>query len=277
MKVFVYGTLLKGMGRANVLSTARFLDHGFIQASLHDLGNYPSISSLNDSQVFGEIYEIDAEILSILDKIEGFSPKNVQQSLYTRRQVVVRGITMNCNHDAWTYFFNGDLNNKNIITSGDYRRYMQELSRESFWYIAYGSNMDIERLEQRIGKPKDSVAIVLDGYKLTFNKRDGNGDVYANLMCHLEAKTPAVAWRIDAEQLAKLDYFEGTPLHYLRIGFAFQHPTEGASLGQAYLANPKKLVKEQTPNSNYLRFISNGYQAFGFDSSKLLNDWEEET
>ncbi|MCB1674597.1 MAG: gamma-glutamylcyclotransferase, partial [Pseudomonadales bacterium] len=260
MKVFVYGTLLKGMVRANVLSASGLIDHGFIEASLHDLGDYPSISSSNDSEVFGEIYEINAETLSILDNIEGFCPEYVQQSLYIRRQVMVKGITMNCNHDAWTYFFNGELSNKNIITCGDYRRYVQELSRESFWYIAYGSNMDIERLEQRIGKPKDSVAIVLDGYKLTFNKRDGNGDVYANLMCHLEAKTPAVAWRIDAEQLAKLDYFEGTPLHYLRIGFAFQHPTEGASLGQAYLANPKKLVKEQTPNSNYLRFISNGYQ-----------------
>ena len=116
---------------------------------------------------------------------------------------------------------------------------------------------------------------MLDGYKLTFNKSGGDV-VYANLMCHAEAQTPAVAWRIDAEQLAKLDYFEGTPLHYLRIGFAFQHPTEGASLGQAYLANPKKLVKEQTPNSNYLRFISNGYQDFGFDTRKLLNDWEGE-
>lgn len=274
MKVFVYGTLLKGMVRANVLSTARLLDHGFIQASLHDLGDYPSISSSNDSQVFGEIYEIDAEILSILDKIEGFSPKNVQQSLYIRRQVVVKGITMNGNHDAWTYFFNGDLSNKKMITSGDYRRYVQESSQASFWYIAYGSNMDLSRLEQRIGKPQDSVAIVLDGYKLTFNKSGGNGDVYANLLSHADAQTPAVAWRIDAEQLAKLDYFEGTPLHYLRIGFAFQHPTEGASLGQAYLANPKKLVKEQTPNSNYLRFINNGYQDFGFDSSKLLNDWE---
>lgn len=271
MKVFVYGTLLKGMVRANVLSTARLLDHGFIQASLHDLGDYPSISSSNDSQVFGEIYEIDAEILSILDKIEGFSPKNVQQSLYIRRQVVVKGITMNCNHDAWTYFFNGDLSNKNIITSGDYRRYIQESSRESFWYIAYGSNMDIARLEQRIDKPQDSVAIMLDGYKLTFNKSGGDV-VYANLMCHAEVKTPAVAWRIDAKQLAKLDYFEGTPLHYLRIGFAFQHPTEGASLGQAYLANPKKLVKEQTPDSNYLQFISKGYQDFGFDTRKLLND-----
>jgi gamma-glutamylcyclotransferase (GGCT)/AIG2-like uncharacterized protein YtfP len=273
MKVFVYGTLLKGMVRANVLSTARLLDHGFIQASLHDLGDYPSISSSNDSQVFGEIYEIDAEILSILDKIEGFSPKNVQQSLYIRRQVVVKGITMNGNHDAWTYFFNGDLNNKNMITSGDYRRYVQESSQASFWYIAYGSNMDIARLEQRIGKPQDSVAIMLDGYKLTFNKSGGDV-VYANLICHAEAQTPAVAWRIDAEQLAKLDNFEGTPLHYLRIGFVFKHPTEGASLGQAYLANPKKLVKEQTPTSNYLRFISNGYQDFGFDNSKLLNDWD---
>ena len=276
MKVFVYGTLLKGMVRANVLSASGLIDHGFIEASLHDLGDYPSISSSNDSQVFGEIYEINAETLSILDNIEGFCPEDVQQSLYIRRQVMVKGITMNCNHDAWTYFFNGELSNKNIITCGDYRRYVQELSRESFWYIAYGSNMDIARLEQRIGKPQDSVAIVLDDYKLTFNKCGGD-TVYANLMRHADAQTPAVAWRIDAEQLAKLDYFEGTPLHYLRIGFAFQHPTEGARLGQIYLANPKNLVREQTPDSHYLQFICNGYQNFGFDTRTLLNDWERET
>ena len=52
MKVFVYGTLLKGMSRSHSLNNSSFEGFGVIRGSLYDLGSYPGIIDSKDS-VYG--------------------------------------------------------------------------------------------------------------------------------------------------------------------------------------------------------------------------------
>lgn len=56
------------------------------------------------------------------------------------------------------------------------------------------------------------------------------------------ARTPAVAYRLDAGQLAKLDDHEGTPKHYLRLAIVFTATDGTKELMQAYLAHPDRLL-----------------------------------
>ncbi len=73
VRVFVYGTLLAGEPNHRWLSCARYVAEGRTQAvfELRDLGAFPGLVSGGDHAVPGEVYEVDAETLAALDRLEG--------------------------------------------------------------------------------------------------------------------------------------------------------------------------------------------------------------
>jgi gamma-glutamylcyclotransferase (GGCT)/AIG2-like uncharacterized protein YtfP len=75
-RVFVYGTVRRGGVRAmdDLFPGARFVGGGEVSGRLYDLGEYPGLQlGGSDSQVVGEVYEIDDETLNKLDDIEASS------------------------------------------------------------------------------------------------------------------------------------------------------------------------------------------------------------
>lgn len=74
MKVFVYGSLLKGLGNHPLLERSRL-----VQAeartppayTLHDLGGFPAMVAGGSTSVVGEVYEVDGATLERLDRLEG--------------------------------------------------------------------------------------------------------------------------------------------------------------------------------------------------------------
>ncbi|MCX6551251.1 MAG: gamma-glutamylcyclotransferase [Acidobacteria bacterium] len=127
--VFFYGTLMAGFDRrrrAGIDTRMRFIGRGRIEGALFDLGLFPAAIPAPDSQVWGEIYEVDDDpsVLAKLDEIEGFRPSEPDSSLYTRVQ-----ITVTFDHGgvdtAWVYFYNAPLGRAERITSGDYLEHLR--------------------------------------------------------------------------------------------------------------------------------------------------------
>lgn len=268
MYIFVYGTLLRGMERFMALYNSSFTGSGVINGLLFDLGSYPGISD-GSNPVFGEVYKIDDETLKALDRIEGYTSGDEKYSLYLRRKITVTMLSDGSTVSAYTYLHNS-FENRNIIESGDYRRHRIERSSDSSWYLAYGSNMDSERLRSRIGDVNEIKTGWLDGYRLVFNKRADNGGVYANIayagpgfMC------PVAACLIMFSQFSNLDRYEGTPRHYLRISMPFRDMAGNQEIGQVYVANPERLTSESIPSDDYFLHIYRGYEEHGFDTGLL--------
>lgn len=266
MKVFVYGTLLKGMSRSNSLISSEFEGLGVINASLYDLGSYPGIIESTDS-VFGEIYTIDLATLSNLDDIEGYDAHHPEGSLYVRKEVDVTLLNDGSFIKAYKYFYNAlDLDAYYKIASGDYRRYI--LGAKPTWYIAYGSNMDIDRFTKRVGYFTEVRSGYLEGFELVFNKQGDNGSAYANIK-YLGAgyRCPFVAYLIDEDQLEILDGYEAESRHYIRLGIPFDTTASDKSqLGHVYIAHPNKLTDDALVNDDYLNFIRQGYRQYGFEA-----------
>jgi gamma-glutamylcyclotransferase (GGCT)/AIG2-like uncharacterized protein YtfP len=264
MKVFVYGTLLKGMSRSHSLHNTQFIGLGMINASLYDLGAYPGIIESTDS-VFGEIYTIDSITLVALDHIEGYDANYHDGSLYIRKEVDVTLLRDGSSIKAYTYFYNAsDLETYYEIASGDYRRHI--LSSKPTWYIAYGSNMDSDRFIKRVGNFKKLRTGYLEGFELVFNKQGDNGSSYANIKYQGAGyRCPFVAYLIDEDQLDKLDVYEGEASHYIRLGMPFNTAnSEKSNLGHVYIAHPNKLTDDALVNNEYLNFIRQGYSQHGF-------------
>jgi gamma-glutamylcyclotransferase (GGCT)/AIG2-like uncharacterized protein YtfP len=122
--LFVYGTLMTGMGASGMLrGIARPAGSATMQGRLYDLGEYPAaIASTQPSDtVCGELYELlSAAALREIDRYECCGP-SAPHPLFTRETVAVRtaaGETV----AAWAYFYARPLPaTARPIPSGDYR------------------------------------------------------------------------------------------------------------------------------------------------------------
>lgn len=72
--VFVYGSLRKGRGLSGVMSIA-LNDLGVYKSkrkyNMYNLGAFPCITKNGNTQIVGEVYEIDSDLEKRLDAIEG--------------------------------------------------------------------------------------------------------------------------------------------------------------------------------------------------------------
>jgi len=129
--IFFYGTLMTPFnrpGRMRIDSQLMFKGHGSIAAALFDLGIYPAAvpADHDSSRVRGEVYQMTdaAEVLEVLDEIEGYRSTEPDRSLYTRRLTPVLLDDGRIVH-AWAYFYNAPLGRAARIDSGDYLEYLK--------------------------------------------------------------------------------------------------------------------------------------------------------
>ncbi len=86
-KVFVYGTLKSGYGNNTLLTSqdARLVGPAFVSGRMYNLGAFPGARfNMHDdnSDLRGEVWEIDEKGLAALDVLEG-----VKHGLYSRKRV----------------------------------------------------------------------------------------------------------------------------------------------------------------------------------------------
>ncbi|MBN8413663.1 gamma-glutamylcyclotransferase [Halomonas litopenaei] len=135
------------------------------------------------------------------------------------------------------------------------------------WYFAYGSNMNLARVEARIGETRRVLPATLEEYALRFNKASKvPGIAHANVV-------PAAGKRVEGalfelmvpEQIASMDPFEGYPHEYTRQRLPLQ-TAEGVIDAWVYIASTERQGEGLKPAREYLEhllagrdFLSEGY------------------
>ena len=97
--VFVYGTLQTGQYNNYLLRTSQCLDEGEAEGlTLYSMGGFPAAvrSAENDHTVVGELWQVDDDVLDILDQLEGH-PNWYERQLWNVR--VETGDLL----EAWVY------------------------------------------------------------------------------------------------------------------------------------------------------------------------------
>ena len=269
-KIFVYGTLLKGLERNTALTSSKYLGPAIIKARLFDLGSYPGIAEGHEN-VIGEIYEVNEGTLINLDAIEGYRESAPESSLYLRKPITARKLADGTSIDVETYFYS--CPNEKTIGGMDYRafRLAKESPKEQL-VIAYGSNISTERINKRFAEsglePAESYEQgVLPEYELVFNKKAyGNNSVYANVRFNASYKgCPVVAWRLNAGQVAAIDGYEGAPKHYLKVGLPFSPNVGESQLALCYIAHPDKVIDGGLVSESYRNLVRQGYIEMGWE------------
>lgn len=117
--VFVYGTLLSGLGNHRLLSNSLLIDRATTEDSYVLVAN--SIPYLLDeegkSYVCGEVYEVDERTLDNLDGLEG------HPNWYNRR--IINVVTEQGDRlKAWAYFMPKRPSGATVIETGSYKDYV---------------------------------------------------------------------------------------------------------------------------------------------------------
>lgn len=118
-RVFVYGTLLRGLSNHHWLAGARFVAEDVTAEGLAlvDLGDYPAVLEAPGTPVAGEVFEVDDVGLARLDALEA------RPVLYDRRPVELRSGT-----EALIYTLCGEPEDHGmrgtLIPDGDYRAWL---------------------------------------------------------------------------------------------------------------------------------------------------------
>ena len=111
-----------------LIQKAKLIGPGKINGQLFDLGAYPGLVYIAEgkTKVQGQIFELDqvVDTLSFLDAYEGFDPHHPQQGEYIRKICPVSN-ELGEIYYCQTYIYQGDLNGKILIPSGDYSAFVR--------------------------------------------------------------------------------------------------------------------------------------------------------
>ena len=143
----------------------------------------------------------------------------------------------------------------------------------TYKYLAYGSNMDPQRILSRLGPhllgdgfTPEAIA-VLQNHELRFHKQLMGGGGAADLVDRASGcgspPAEAVIWRVSELGLSMLDRYEGVGAgHYRRECWSVSTTASKTVDVMIYLAEPEAVVNGLRPRPEYRQHLLNGAHRF---------------
>lgn len=131
--LFVYSSLRVGFHSPEyeyIRQYFTFLGPAKARGKLSDMGDYPVATPTSEEYfIQGELYRINDEsefsfAIGQLDDYEGVSPEEDETSSYERELTLVSREDKDDVY-AWIYWYNGEVNGKPVIESGDVMEYVK--------------------------------------------------------------------------------------------------------------------------------------------------------
>ena len=135
--LFVYGSLRSGFRSPAYEYISRYFDlvaEGKVRGKLYDMGEYPAAKPVTeDAWIAGELYisrnrDEFSWAIAQLDDYEGVLVESHEQPLYRRELAEI--ILPESTQAAWIYWFNGPVEGRPVISSGDMIAYLNEKNQQ---------------------------------------------------------------------------------------------------------------------------------------------------
>lgn len=118
--VFVYGSLLRGMGNHRYLEGSNLWDKATLKGfKMYQVSSFPAIVT-GEGSIQGEIYLVDDDTLARLDQLEG------HPQMYERRLATAVLDTNGKLMPVWVYIWKRPIDRLTPVPSGDWREYRVE-------------------------------------------------------------------------------------------------------------------------------------------------------
>jgi gamma-glutamylcyclotransferase (GGCT)/AIG2-like uncharacterized protein YtfP len=134
-------------------------------------------------------------------------------------------------------------------------------------YFAYGSNLDIQQMQQRCAEAVPIVAPgCLQGYTLAFNKYASSwGGGVADVVVAAGREVWGLVYDVSLDGLQRLDVYEGYPHMYTR--FQGTISTAAGPMAPVWIYTVVNKQAFIPPSVEYLRIIQRAGKHFGFPAA----------
>ena len=137
-------------------------------------------------------------------------------------------------------------------------------NKEKF-YIAYGSNLNLEQMEYRCPTAKVAGKSLLRNWRLMF--RGSNGTAVATIERSTGSNVPVLVWKLQPQDEQFLDRYEGWPHLYRKE--TLRITLNGRRIyAMVYIMNEEN-HPYGVPSPGYFETIATGYRSAGFDKNIL--------
>lgn len=142
----------------------------------------------------------------------------------------------------------------------------REARKPSIYYLAYGSNIDLDRMESRCPYARLVGTTTIPGHRLLFKKSKTGS--YLTIEQDANSCVPAVVWMLSQYDEALLNKYEGYPKYYYKRYFDLPiwnmkgNRMRGYKKCMAYVMHENRLLGE--PSLEYYGLVERGFQDWGF-------------
>ena len=148
--------------------------------------------------------------------------------------------------------------------------------RKRLYYIAYGSNLNVQQMRTRCPHATILGTAELKGWELLFKgSRTGS---YLTIEEQDGGAVPVVIWEVTESDEAALDRYEGFPSFYYKKEMKVQY--KGIRTGRrrtvtafVYIMRGDRPIG--IPSNYYMRTCLEGYDTFFFDRNVLLDAYDK--
>ncbi len=133
------------------------------------------------------------------------------------------------------------------------------MSAKTF-YLAYGSNLNVEQMNWRCPNAEICGTSVIEDYELVFRRG------VLNIEPKVGSSVPVGVWAIDIYDEAALDIYEGYPRFYRKEYMMVELDGETIS-ALVYIMNDGRAISP--PSTTYFKTCLRGYRDFGFPTKNL--------
>jgi hypothetical protein len=139
------------------------------------------------------------------------------------------------------------------------------------FYVAYGSNLNVEQMALRCPDASIVAKGIIPDYVLKY--RGSKTGAYATIVREKGKHVPVVVWRISPNDEKNLDRYEGFPTFYYKKRMKVVLENGKSTYAMAYIMNDK--AKAGIPSDYYIRTILLGYLRNRLDINILYESLED--
>lgn len=138
-------------------------------------------------------------------------------------------------------------------------------NKEPRYYVAYGSNLNIQQMAYRCPTARLHSTGVIKDYELQFKGQPQSA--FATIAKKIGAEVPVAVWEIQRADEYFLDRYEGYPSHYFKRDVPVTLDDGNEINAMVYIMNLK--MKFGLPSTHYYRTVLQGYLDCGLNTNAL--------
>ena len=144
------------------------------------------------------------------------------------------------------------------------------------YYIAYGSNLNVEQMKRRCPSARIVGTSEIQNYELLF--KGSKTGYYLTIEPKEGESVPVAIWETTKEDEKALDIYEGFPTFYYKMDMELpikEIQTEKIKNRKCYVYIMHEYRPKGLPSKRYINVCKEGYLYFGFDTTDLTRAIEK--